>query len=245
MARHGPADVFLTVDGYDLTAASPQQLSETVTVPTVRTDGLGDGWQKHTPIGVRQVELSIEGAFFDTGANNSHAALGGSVPSSVQAVPRLLVYGPSRGVGDACVGLSGLYQQSYQVMMSQGDLHRANATYLVTGQRDECVLLQPLEAKTADWNTESQTLDNGASSANGAVGYLVVNAAAGITGLSVKIRDSADNTVFADLITFTNNVSAPFAERLGATGTVDRYIAVSGALTGTGSITSLIAMSRL
>ena len=83
-----------------------------------------------------------------------------------------------------------------------------------------------------------------ANSASGGVGYLAVSAASGFTNFVGKIRDSADDTTYADLIAFTDNVTAPYAERIEVSGTVDRYLSFDGNVTGSGSITAFCGFSR-
>lgn len=83
-----------------------------------------------------------------------------------------------------------------------------------------------------------------ANSPNGAVGYLQVSAFSGFTGFVGKLRDSADDSTYADLITFTNVTSGPTAQRVSVTGTVDRYVCFDGDVTGTGSITVFSGLSR-
>lgn len=83
-----------------------------------------------------------------------------------------------------------------------------------------------------------------ANSSGGAVGYQQVSAFSGFSGFVGKIRDSADDTTYADLITFTDVTSAPGAERLTVSGTVDRYLCFDGNVTGTGSITVFSGLSR-
>ncbi len=82
------------------------------------------------------------------------------------------------------------------------------------------------------------------NSVAGGVGYLQVTAASGFTNFIGKIRDSPDDITYADLITFADNVTAPFAERLTVAGTVDRYTAFDGDVTGSGSITAFCGFSR-
>lgn len=84
-----------------------------------------------------------------------------------------------------------------------------------------------------------------ASTVNGAVGFLQVTACTGFTNFVGKIRDSADNSTYADLVTFADNVVAPYAERVAVAGTVDRYLIIDGNVTGSGSITLLIGCARL
>ncbi len=81
-------------------------------------------------------------------------------------------------------------------------------------------------------------------SPNGAVGYLTVTAFSGFSGAVLKIRDSADDSTYADLITFTT-VSGVTAERATVAGTVDRYTCVDGDVTGSGSITPFVGLARL
>lgn len=83
-----------------------------------------------------------------------------------------------------------------------------------------------------------------ANSANGGVGYLQVTAASGFTNFVGKIRDSADDTTYADLVTFTDNVSAPFAERVSVAGVCDRYLSFDGNVTGSGEITVFAGFCR-
>ena len=84
-----------------------------------------------------------------------------------------------------------------------------------------------------------------ANSANGAVGYQQVSAMSGFTGFVGKLRDSADDITYADLIAFANVTAAPAKERATVAGTIDRYLSFDGACTGSGSITVFCGCSRL
>ena len=321
--KHGSAEFFLFVDGYNLTAAILEQFIDSVVAPNIEAYGLGDDWKKRAPLGVRDTEISQEGAFFDTSAGNSHAALQGSVPASPQAVPRIVTFGRAgEAIGDEFVGIEGAYSHKYGVASKNEDLQRAITEYSVSGQRDEGAILQPLAAKTANWDTESTPVDysldtgqqvipitsssvanpsvitttvahrltNGqkvliaghsgstpsinaehvatvidatsfsipinvtgggtggtmvqSNSLAGGVGYLQVTAASGFTNFVGKIRHSDDDIVWADLITFADNVSAPFAERLTVAGTIDRHTAFKGDVTGSGSIAAFCGLAR-
>lgn len=83
-----------------------------------------------------------------------------------------------------------------------------------------------------------------ASTVNGAVGYQAVSAYSGFTGVIGKIRHSADDSTYADLIVFTNVTAGPGAERLTASGTVNRYLKHTGTVTGSGSITPFAVCRR-
>jgi hypothetical protein len=84
-----------------------------------------------------------------------------------------------------------------------------------------------------------------ANSLDGAAGYQEVTAFSGFTGYVGKLRDSPDNVTFADLLTFANVTSAPNAQRITVTGTVDRYVVHNGDVTGTGSVTVMSMVARL
>lgn len=77
--------------------------------------------------------------------------------------------------------------------------------------------------------TTNGSLDNGASSANGAYGVLHITTSAGAMGSNnwqIKIQDSANDSTWADLITFSANGSTATAEWGSVSGTVDRYTRV-------------------
>lgn len=77
--------------------------------------------------------------------------------------------------------------------------------------------------------TTNGSLDNGASSANGAYGILHITTSAGAMGSNnwtIKIQDSTNDSTWADLITFSANGSTATAEWGSVSGTVDRYTRV-------------------
>lgn len=77
--------------------------------------------------------------------------------------------------------------------------------------------------------TTNGSLDNGASSANGAYGVLHITTSAGSMGSNswvVKIQDSTNDSAWSDLITFTANGATATAEWGSVSGTVDRYTRV-------------------
>lgn len=83
-----------------------------------------------------------------------------------------------------------------------------------------------------------------ASTVNGGVGFQQVSAFSGFTGYVGKIQDSADDSTYADLATFTNVTSGPTAESVTVTGTVDRYLSLDGNIVGSGSITVFAGFAR-
>jgi hypothetical protein len=103
------------------------------------------------------------------------------------------------------------------------------------------VSLHALGAETADGNAAS--VDQAASTSNGGVGSLHVTAYTGLTQAVIKIQHSEDDSVWADLITFTT-VTAATSQRSTASGTVNRYVRSTIDVTGTGSTTYAVAFAR-
>jgi hypothetical protein len=85
-----------------------------------------------------------------------------------------------------------------------------------------------------------------ANTSNGGVGYQAVSEMTGPTGFIGKVRDSADDTTYGDLLTFTNVTAAPAAERLTnvADTVVDRYLCFTGTVTGAGTLTVFCGFAR-
>ncbi len=84
------------------------------------------------------------------------------------------------------------------------------------------------------------------STVNGGAGYQAVSAYAGFTGVVGKIRHSADDITYVDLVTFTNVTTGPIAERIvvAAGTTVNRYLCDTGTVTGAGSISAFAGFAR-
>lgn len=93
----------------------------------------------------------------------------------------------------------------------------------VTGGGVESLLVHRALA-TAGTGTDvaGTSIDNGAASTNGGVGY-VINTAYTSGANAVKIQHSTDDSVWVDLITFTSIGAANVAERIAVSGTINRY----------------------
>lgn len=244
--RQSPADVFLYVDGFDITANNPKGITITHTSETERTDGLGDSAIEYSPVGVTAIELTVDGGLWDTTTNYIHTAMATSLPTAPTASARVVSLGfAGKTIGVPCMGATE-FQGSYTVLAEQDGLQKANAEYTMTGALDSGMKHVILESatKTADWNTESSSVDNAASSSAGGTGYLQVTAMSGFSAFVAKIRDSTNDSSWADLITFADQGSTIGAERAEVSGTVDRYLSVAGNVTGSGSITCFISFIR-
>lgn len=124
----------------------------------------------------------------------------------------------------------------------------ASSNAAINGERVATVLTTttfsiPVNCSVAGGTGGSFVRSN--TSAGGA-GYQQVSAFSGFSGFVGKIRDSADDITYGDLLTFTNVTSAPAAERLTnvADTVVDRYLSFNGDVTGSGSITVFVGFAR-
>lgn len=245
MTKYGSDQVAcLLIGGYSLLGLTTE-IEESIEKLVEEDTPLGASWPTHSQVGLSKGTLAQKG-FYDDAANASNDAL-----VALSGSDRVLLYGLAGNViGRKCRIIAGALQAKYNRLMSRGALHRANADYAIDGRVDEGVLLRALGSDTgASGNTQSSSVDNAASSANGGIGVLEVSALTlgGGTSVTFKVRHSVDNSTWADLIIFANVTAAPAAEAKTVAGTVNRYLASSYAFNGspTGqSVTNAIAFAR-
>lgn len=155
--------------------------------------------------------------------------------------------GGSQAVGDPVWAANAIKLTKKDVKVVSTSVLWVSAGFKVDNYPfDACKLLQTKAQKTADWT--GTTVDNAASSANGAVGYIQLFEQTGGTGCTISIRHSSDNFAADDteLLTFgswTTNGTL----RVTASGTVKRYTRVKGVFAGSGpyTATAAIALRRL
>jgi len=243
MAKFGGKDAsFFLVDGYSL-LGSLTTFSDEVEAITEEAKGLGVVWPEPTPTGDKVATLTQEG-YFDDETDGINDAL-----SEQQGVARVITYGvEGNTIGKTCIGMAGSYASKYARIPQKQQLTRAKAAYTISGVvEDQVEILHELAAEAGDGNTEgAESVDSGASSANGGSGYLQVSSVtlSGRPSVVVKLRDSADDITYADLITFTA-VTARTAERVTVAGTVDQYLAASWAWGGAGGAPAFTFMAGL
>jgi hypothetical protein len=143
-------------------------------------------------------------------------------------------------VGDAAFLMDSI-RTEYSISSAVAATVDATLTTQTTGDTGYGVCLAPLAAVTADTNGSS--VDNGASSGNGAVAHLHVTAYSGLTSNAIRIEHSTNNSTWTTLASFTS-VTGTTSQRLAITGTVNRYVRLVDDVTGTGSCTRLVAFAR-
>lgn len=199
----------------------------------------GDGGHKFIP-GLDNGSLSLDGVFDNTAAAGGQdesldTARGAADASVITAAP------DGFALGKRVIPISAR-ESNYAASSPVGDAVTFAASWMSEGQVDVGVALHDLTAETATGNGSS--VDNAVSSANGGVANLHVTSASAADSLTVKVQHSPDDSVWADLITFTAATTTT-AERLTVTGTVDRYVRAIRTISGTDpSFTYAVAFAR-
>lgn len=214
------------------------EASQSQSVETAETTAFGDNAKTYIT-GLKDGTFSLSGMF--DGAQDAVDDVLSSVLGSATHQP-LTIAPKGTAVGD--VSFSGdTIQTSYEVSSPVGDVVSVSMESQVSSGIDRGLLLAAQAAVSATGNQSS--IDNSTSSSNGAVGYLHLTANGQDGATTVKIQHSADNSTFADLITFTAvSAGSTAGERIEVTGTVNRYVRAQYTLAGTGSVTITVAFSR-
>lgn len=197
------------------------------------TTVLGAGVVTRGYLGKSDFEIAQQG-FFDDATDSINDAL-----VSGQGTSPVVCLGVSGNVaGLKFDGFAAPLDVEYERVSSQEDFHRANGSYQGNGAAEKGVILHPHRSESAVGDTQgAESVDNGASSANGGSGYLQVETSVlgGFTNFAAKVRHSVDDITYADLITFTVVTTAPTAERKTVAGTVNRHLASSWSWGGAGA----------
>jgi hypothetical protein len=230
---HG-SDTKLFAGIYDISNMF-NQVTLSTSRQVVSSDVFGN--DDHTFVaGIGEGSVSLGGIWDDTATSGSDALLYTAL-SGDQVVVTVSPEGATT-IGQRA-WLGNVRQESYPWRAPNDDLVRLNSGRMGDGGLRGGVILKEFDAETSTGNLAS--VDNGASSANGAVGHLHVTAFSG-TDMTVVIADSANDSDYANNIAFTQ-VTGITSERATSSGTVDQYARVE--ITGTfTSATFVVAFAR-
>lgn len=241
--RHGK-NTITAVNATDLTQFfNSATTTDEVDLPETTTFGSANRTYIH---GMQDGTVSVEGLWTGV-ANEVDAILGGVLTS---ATPTLITIGPEgAGIGRRGI-LANANETSYEVSGGIADLVAITAEFQTTGTLgglDRGVLLASQQSVTSTGALTS--VDNSASSANGGVGHLHVTTNTRDGAVTVKIQHSADNSTWADLITFTNTTASTATSQrveVGAGTTVNRYVRANVTSFGgsTGSLIITVGFAR-
>lgn len=247
MANYGPDQVqLLLIGGYNLLVGNITQFTDREDAILEQSNGLGDAWEEHSFVGVRQAEFDLEG-FYDDATGSIHEALG-SPPGSASG-PRVLCFGvEGTATGRAFVGYSGALEPTYERLAVRDELTKIKASLKGTGQVDQGKIVRMLASATASGASTGTPLDNAVSTTGGGVGYLQVTdfSSWGAGGaVTVSLVHSADDITYANLVTFASTTSEHRADRQAITGSINRYVAANWTASGaTGNIKFFVGLSR-
>lgn len=228
---HGKGTVILGQD-FALTGYLTQvQTSKEMQTPDVTTFGNDD---KVFIAGIEEGSLSVNGVFdrltIDAELDSYLATASGQVMSV--------------GVAGDTIGdrawLAQVRQASYNINSAPNDAVRLAATFTADGGVRAGYFLHALGAETGTGNYSS--VDTNATTTFGGVGHLHVTAFSG-TNCTIKIQDSANNSTWADLITFST-VSGVTQQRSTSSGTVDRYLRAAITAGTFSSVTFAVTFAR-
>lgn len=228
---YGSKDVgFFILGGYSILGSQTAIVVDGEAL-TTETTPLGVAFPTHDLLGKYSATVTQQG-FYDGTAGGANTA----ICDREGAEQVMLLAHQGNVAGREMVAWQGAFAGKYQRVIADKDLDRANATYTISGAKEYPIILKALAAVTSDADTEADSIDNTASSAAGGSGYFACTALTldGGTNIAAKVRHSADDSTFADLISFTA-ATAVTAERKTVTGTVNRYLAASWAWTGGGA----------
>ena len=235
--RHGK-NTAVFYNGADL---SPyfNEASVSQDVEVAETTTFGDSAKQYIT-GLRDGTMSAAGMF-----DGSQGAIDATLSSVIGATAAdVVTFAPDGPVAGRRSYSAAARQTSYEVSSPVSDVVTANLEVQATDGVDTGVLLAAKATITT--SGEGSSVDEGASSSDGAVAYLHVTSNTMDGATAFKVQDSADNVTFVDLITFTNlSASATGGQKVAVTGAVDRYVRAShdpGA--SSGSVTYTLAFAR-
>ncbi len=168
--------------------------------------------------------------------------------------PLLTVAQDAGTIGNRCV-IAKAHEINYAISNPVGDISAVSAdlqastdaTSNVTNGVKSGVQLTTGASVAFGSLGDLASVDNGASSANGGAGLLHVptNTIGGGT-TTIKVQHSANDSTWADLITFTAvGAGAVTSEMSAVSGTVNRYLRVTASTAGSsGAITFMVSFAR-
>ena len=228
---HGK-DTKVLFDEYDLSGYH-NSVNITRPVQVVSADVFDGSGAKSYIQGLEEATVSIGGLWDGTGNDAYHH-------SKITSPPELITV----GIGGLTVGnvtkSMNVYPTGYQVRSTVNDAVRITANGAASAGLASGFSLHDLTEETGDSNSAS--IDNGASSAFGGVGFLHVTGDNAGSALVVRIQDSTDDAAWSDLISFTSTDTVT-SERLTVSGTVNRYVRAIWTRSA-GAFTFTVAFSR-
>jgi hypothetical protein len=236
--RHGK-NVRVFIDAFDFSAYF-NDASNSTSIDTAETSAFGTN-EKTYITGHTDGTISLSGMFegtADTGTDQYFASVLGNATKE-----KVIVALEGHILGGRIVAIES-DATSYEVSSPIGDVVQASAEFQASEGVGHGVLVSNGSTVSATGNGTS--VDGTAATTNGGVGFLSIPVNTRNGNITVKIQASADNSTFADLVSFTVvSGTTVSSERIEVTGTVARYLRVNYTVAGsTGSATPVVAFTR-
>lgn len=236
--KHGKG-VAVLVDEYDFSSYF-NDMTATSSVDTAETSTFGTSAKSYVT-GHQDGTVSLGGYFESTDSVGTDQYFASKLAGATKQKVIVMPGGHSNGARAVLIESD---TTSYEISSPIADVVGASAEFQASDGVEHGVVLSSGSAISATGNGTS--VDNGVATTNGGVGFLSVPTNTRNGNITVKIQSSADNSTFADLITFTVVSSATAtSQKVEVTGTVARYLRVSYTVAGsTGSATPTVAFAR-
>jgi len=235
---HGK-NVNVFVNEYDFSAFF-NDVSATSTVETSETSAFGSSAKTYI-VGLQDGTVSLSGMFDGTAVTGTDVFFSAALSSATKLNVIVAPSGHSNGANAIVLEAD---DTSYEVSGAVADVVQTSAEFQSSDGVEHGKILSSGSAISATGNGTS--VDNAASSANGGVGFVSVPTNTRNGNITVKVQQSADNSTFTDLITFTVvSSTTKTSQRVEVTGTVARYLRVNYTVAGsTGTATPVVAFAR-
>jgi len=246
---HGKATAVL-VDQFDLSGYF-NNVDFATSLDTAETTAFS-ATSKAYIVGLKDATVSVAGMFSQDATVGSDVVLAAALGATT--TPVITVVQGTGTIGNRCV-LGRAHETSYATSNPVGDVVSVSADFQAStdGTTNQTLglasgVILTTGASIAFGSLGALTsVDNTASSASGGMATLhaSTNSIAGGT-TTVKVQHSADNSTWADLITFTAISASTTTKELSAvSGTVNRYIRATASTAGTsGSIIFNVGFAR-
>jgi len=238
--RHGKnVNVFL--DQYDFSTYF-NDVTASTSVDTAETSAFGTSAKTYV-VGHRDGTVSLSGMFESTESTGTDQYFATALGSATKIKLIVAPEGNSNGAGAIMLVAD---DTSYEVSSAIADIVQASAEFQSTDAVEHGKILSSGSAVTATGNGTG--VDNTLATTNGGAGFLSVPVNTRNGNITVKIQHSADNSTFADLVTFTvvsSTTKTSQRVEVASGTTVNRYLRVNYTVAGSsGSATPVVAFTR-
>jgi len=242
MTKWGSGNVaFIMADGYDLMGVSTElNVEKKATVEDITP--FGTSFRNKMSANLMDATITQNG-WYDDATGSMNEALVSTVGSS-----RVFAFGlEGNTAGKNCTCFQGAVQTDYQRLAAVGSIHKANCTYELNGQVDECKIVASHTSRSTAGNTDTDdVLVGSVASTVGAIHYIECSqlTLGGYTNLIIHVHHSSDAITYVDLTGVTWTLTtAPYANRIAtAVNPTNKYQSIAWTWTGGGSGMSFTAM---